>query len=502
MFSFLSVEFVLFFFMFFLVYWSFRKRPDIQNIILLFFSYFIIYLMAGIVAISVLSIFSIIIFILANFIITSNHKKSWLITGVIITLVNLSIFKYYDFFRSNISHVVQSLGMDESSLLANIIFPLGISYYSFQAISYLVTLYQYNKKPILEYDEIPQLSFWQTLTYFSFFATISSGPISRVNPTKGLNDIEGNKYGMYEQLNTPYQRDLLYPKIAFALILIALAKKWWLAGYLADNWVNPVFANPTGFHSLEILTAIYGYTLQLFLDFSGYSEMMVAFGLLLGFRLPMNFNAPLLAHNIRDFWDRWHISLSTWIRDYIYIPLGGSRKGFIITQLNLIIAMVLSGIWHGSTFNFFFWGLLHAIAIALLNTGDLICQKITHSKERNFLARTGKIGKTIGVIATIHFVVFAFVFFRATTLDEALLIFKALLFNHTNTLWTNNPLYLLSILSVSWLVYPLIYRHRMHIAIYINQMSGVLFYTLCFILFMMVVILAPSGIPGFIYANF
>lgn len=502
MFSFLSVEFALFFFVFFLVYWSFRKRPDIQNIILLFASYFIIYLMAGIVAISVLSIFSIIIFILANFIITSNHKKSWLITGVIITLVNLSIFKYYDFFRSNISHVMQSLGMDESSLLANIIFPLGISYYSFQAISYLVTLYQHNKTQISEHEETPQLSFWQTLTYLSFFATISSGPISRVNPTKGLHDIEGNKYGMYEQLNTPHQRDLLYPKIAFALILIALAKKWWLAGYLADNWVNPVFANPTGFHSLEILTAIYGYTLQLFLDFSGYSEMMVAFGLLLGFRLPMNFNAPLLAHNIRDFWDRWHISLSTWIRDYIYIPLGGSRKGFIMTQLNLIIAMVLSGIWHGSTFNFFFWGLLHAIAIALLNTGDLICQKITHSKERKFLAKTGKIGKTIGVIATIHFVVFAFVFFRATTLDEALLIFKALLFNHTNTLWTNNPLYLLSILSVSWLVYPLIYRHRMHIAICINQMSGVLFYTLCFILFMMVVILAPSGIPGFIYANF
>lgn len=508
MFSFLSVEFALLFMAFFTLYWAFYKRPDIQNMLLLFISYVIIYLMAGIIAIGMLFVFSVIIYLIAKKIITSYYKKTWMTMGVIITLINLSVFKYYEFFRANIGHVLEILQLDNTGLMANIIFPLGISYYSFQAISYLVTIYQQSvddkRKEQNENDEIliSYLPFWQVLTYFSFFATISAGPITRVNDAKGLNDIAGKPCAMHQQFNDPTPRQLLYPKVAFALIVLALAKKWWLAGYLADNWVNPAFANPTGFHSLEVLTAIYAYTLQLFLDFSGYSEMMVAFGLLLGFRLPMNFNAPLLAHNIRDFWDRWHISLSTWIRDYIYIPLGGSRKGFWFTQQNLMIAMVLSGIWHGSTFNFFFWGLLHALAIALLNTSDLMCQKISGNKGRNFLANTGTVGKILGVLITIHFVVFAFVFFRATTLDEALLIFNALFFNHINIAWTNNPIYLLAILALAWLIYPSYHRHQANIGRLINHMSDVIFYVLCFMAFMAVVILAPSGIPGFIYANF
>ncbi|WP_078273490.1 MBOAT family O-acyltransferase [Moraxella bovis] len=518
MFSFLSVEFALLFIAFFMLYWAFKKRPDIQNMLLLIISHAIIYLMAGMMAVGILFVFSIVIYAIARQIIISHHKKTWMTMGIIITLINLSVFKYYEFFRANISRALEMWQLDNTGLMANIIFPLGVSYYSFQAISYLVTLYRqsvvYEKNEQAKQSEqekqdennenpISYLYFWQALTHFSFFATISAGPITRVNDNKGLIDIMGKPCGMYDQLNEPESRQLLYPKIAFALIVLALAKKWWLAEYLADNWVNPVFANPAGFHSLEVLTAIYGYTLQLFLDFSGYSEMMVAFGLLLGFRLPMNFNAPLLAHNIRDFWDRWHISLSTWIRDYIYIPLGGSRKGFWFTQLNLIIAMVLSGIWHGSTFNFFFWGLLHALAIALLNIGDLACQKISgHAKGRNFLANTGIIGKTLGVLITVHFVVFAFVFFRATTLDEALLVFNALFFNHINVASTNNPLYLLAILAFAWLVYPLFHRHQKNFGRLILKMPSVIFYVLCFMIFMAVVILAPSGIPGFIYANF
>lgn len=504
MFSFLSIEFILLFFVFFVVYWLFRKRPDIQNDILLMISYLIIYLTAGPIAVSALFVFSVFVFFVANKIISGEYQKVWLVLGIVMTLANLSLFKYYDFFRENISQVLQFWHLDSTNLMANIVFPLGISYYSFQAISYLVSLYrQTSHHHDMDCDEVKRLSFWQTLSYFSFFATISAGPIARIYGAKNLKDIKGDDCGMYEQLNNDKPRHLLYPKIALTLIVLALAKKWWLAGYLADNWVDPVFANPTGFHSLEVLTAIYGYTLQLFLDFSGYSEMMLAFGLLLGFRLPVNFNSPLLAHNIREFWDRWHISLSTWIRDYIYIPLGGSRKGFLLTQINLIVAMVLSGIWHGSTWNFFFWGLLHALAITLLNIGDLICQKISgRDGERNFLAHVGMSGRIIGVVITVHFVVFAFVFFRATTLNEALLIFKALTFNHKNVLWANNPLYLLTVLLMAWLIYPLFYHHKFGIGKMINKMPNILFYILCFLMFMIVVVFAPSGIPGFIYANF
>lgn len=496
MFSFLSIEFSLIFILFFITYWLFKRKPQIQNLLLCLFSYAMIYLMAGLMALLVLIIFSVMIYGIAQLIEKSDAKKPWLIFGIVITLLNLSFFKYYDFFRSSVSHFMELYQLDNSGIIANIVLPLGISYYSFQAISYLVGVYRGE-------IHLEKLTWLQSLVYFSFFATITAGPITRMNDSKGLLDIKKQPCGMENQLTTNQPRKILLPTLAFALILLALIKKWWLAGYLADNWVNPVFANPTGFHSLEVLMAIYGYTLQLFLDFSGYSEMMVGFGLLLGFRLPMNFNAPLLAHNIREFWDRWHISLSTWIRDYIYIPLGGSRVGFLRTQINLITAMVLSGIWHGSTLNFFFWGLLHGLAIALLNAGDKIGQGLSKNpKGRNFLANTGILGKIIGVFVTVHFVAFAFVFFRATTLNEALLIFKALFSNYINVTWTNNPLYLLSILFMAWLLYPVIKNNIPKIAPILQKTPSIFIYMGLFIGFMIVVIFAPSGIPGFIYANF
>ncbi len=515
MFSFLSIEFSICFTVFFAVYWLFYKKPQIQNFLLLLFSYFVVYKMAGWLAISILAGFTVFIFIINQKIYHTKlayqelidekeiepeeiHSagKGWFIVGILLSLINLILFKYYDFFATNIRTMLESYNLDSSYILANIIFPLGISYYTFQAISYLHTTYKNTDNP-------KSLTFLQTCVYFSSFMTISAGPIARIDNTKGLNDIQGNPCGMYEQITAQSPRKPLLPILAFSLLILALLKKWWLASYLADTWVNPVFANPEGFHSLEILTAIYGYTLQLFLDFSGYSEMMVAFALLLGFKIPMNFNQPLLAHNIREFWDRWHISLSTWIRDYIYIPLGGSRKGLNRTQINLIIAMGLSGIWHGSTINFLLWGLLHGVAISLLNIGDKVCQILSgQKKQRNFLANSGVFGKIISVIITVHFVAFAFVFFRATTFDESRLIFESLVNNYINVAWVNNPLYLLFILLIAWMIYPFsksIMKSIYHIMI---RIPSIISYVLLFILFMIIVVFAPSGIPGFIYANF
>lgn len=316
MFSFLSVEFSLLLIVFLGIYWSFRQKPQWQNLLLILISHAIIYLMAGVVAIGVLFCFSILIYLISQLMNKyHDHKKIFLVVGVIMTLLQLSVFKYYDFFRENIKYGLDLLQLDSSHLMANILFPLGISYYSFQAISYLVSRYH-------DENEVPSFNLFELLTHFSFFATISAGPIARAQSASGLTDLQDNPVSMSVQIRQQTPRRILLPTVALALILLALIKKWWLAGWLADHWVNPIFANPMQFHSLEVLVAIYAYTLQLFLDFSGYSEMMLGFGLLLGFRLPVNFKAPLLAHNIRVFWDRWHITLSTWIRDYIYIPLG------------------------------------------------------------------------------------------------------------------------------------------------------------------------------------
>lgn len=500
MFSFLSVEFALLFMVFFVIYWAFYQKTNIQNLILLITSYVMLSLMASFLASLILLAFSGLIAFSALKMQQDNNKKKWLWFGIGVTLANLSLFKYYDFFRTVVSTSMEVVGLDSSGLMANILFPLGISYYSFQAISYLVGIYQSQKNN----PNTPPITFKpiELLTYLSFFPTITSGPIARVHDTKGLYDIEGKPCGMYAQITTTKPRQIIMPKLAFALILLALAKKWWLATYLADNWVNPVFSNPTGFHGLEVLTAIYGYTLQLFLDFSGYSEMVVGIAMLLGFRLPMNFNAPLLAHNIRDFWDRWHISLSTWIRDYIYIPLGGNRLGFWRTQLNLLIAMTLSGIWHGSTLNFLFWGLLHGLAIFLLNFGDVFCQKrFAHETGRNYLAQKGLVGKVLGTIVTVNFVALAFVLFRATTFEETMLIFKGL-FANNNLAWQNNPFWLLGLLLVSWILYPFVRKYTPKGATFLHKIPEPAIYVALFIGFIIVTILAPAGIPSFIYANF
>ena len=253
------------------------------------------------------------------------------------------------------------------------------------------------------------------------------------------------------------------------------------------------------------MAAIYGYTIQLFLDFSGYSEMMIAFGLLLGFRLPVNFRAPLLAHNIRDFWDKWHISLSTWIRDHIYIPLGGSRHGFARTQFNLLAAMVLSGVWHGSGWNFFLWGLFHGLALVLLNISDKAYEKIykvSAREARDAVYKSSLLGKAVSVFVTVNFVCFCFVFFRAKTFEEALQVFQALFQNYMNVQWLNNPLYLLGLMAVAWIAYPFARQFGQRLKAHYPKFPQYRVIVPLFMIFMLIVICAPSGIPGFIYANF
>ena len=499
MFSFLSIEFALLFIVFFSVYWAFRNRPEIQNIVLVLTSYGLVYLMAGGLAVTILLLFSLLVYCISICMDRyENIKKRLLIFGIVATLIQLSIFKYYDFFKPVVSASLDQFNLDSSGLAANLILPLGISYYSFQAISYMVSRYR-------DETECPRLNLIQLFMHFSFFATITAGPIARASSAKGLTDLQGQACGMSEQIRSTQPRQILMPSIALILIALALIKKWWIAGWLADQWVNPVFANPMQYHSLEVLAAIYAYTLQLFLDFSGYSEMMIAFGLLLGFRLPVNFRAPLLAHNIRDFWDKWHISLSTWIRDYIYIPLGGSRGGFSRTQINLVAAMVLSGIWHGSGWNFFIWGLLHGLALVLLNISDKVYQatfKVEMREARDAISKSSWIGKISSVFITISFVSFCFVFFRAKTFDEGLLVFKALFNNYINVAWTNNPLYILTLFTLAWAVYPFVYRILSNLSASPVQLFRYRLLIPLFIIFTLIVICAPSGIPGFIYANF
>lgn len=497
MFSFISIEFSILFTAFFCVYWLFSHHPRIQNLLLLIGSYSIIYLMAGWFALTTLLIFTILIYFISLGIEKNKHAKHWLISGILLTLINLAFWKYFDFFRTQIS-----TNTDSSSWLASIILPLGISYYSFQSVSYLVELYRH---PLSSPSSPPRLGLANLSLHLAFFTTITAGPIARSHHSRYLTDIYGQQTGMAEQIRPENTRKILAPVLALLLILIALIKNWWLSGWIGEKWVDPVFMNPTQYHSMEILAAIYGYTVQLFLDFSGYSDLMVALGLLLGFRLPINFRAPLLAHNIREFWKRWHISLSTWIQDYIYIPLGGNRKGFTRTQSNLLIAMVLSGLWHGSEWHFLIWGLLHGIGMICLNIGDAIVQFFRHCNEheaRNSLQKTGWLGKTLAIIFTINFVCFCFVFFRAPTIQDAFTLFSALGHNTVNIPLSSNPFAFLLFLIIIWLLYP--FLNKVMAGLYHRAENLPRYHLIVPLLMILILILicAPSGIPGFIYAKF
>ncbi len=477
---FLSVEFAIFWLCFLPIYWAIGQYPRYQNKLLLVTSMLLLANIHVWFAIAV-TVFTILIFLIARKIFKSTdikQRKRWLIAGIVISVLNLGLFKYFDFFRLNMKAFFQSDIME-------IMIPLGMSYYTFQAIAYLVFIYKQ--------EDNTRLSFPNLLLHFSFFPTITSGPIIRAGVQKSVDGIQA---GISTQILTTQPRYILRPALALALILLGVIKKWWLVGVLADTWVNPVFENPLQYDVLSVLAAIYGYTFQLFLDFSGYTDLVIGLAMFLGFQLPKNFSMPLITHNIRSFWERWHMTLSAWIRDYIYIPLGGNRLGFWRTQRNVLLAMVLSGIWHGYGWNFFLWGLLHGLAFIGLNLADRIF-------GRDALASRFKWGKFLGILTTISFVSASFVVFRTDSLAEANLIFYSLLGGGRG--WMLPELDIVLLLAIFALVlctYRWLVR-GFYWAVYgLERLPVCLWFVPISLILLFLLIVAPSGIPGFIYANF
>jgi alginate O-acetyltransferase complex protein AlgI len=307
-------------------------------------------------------------------------------------LVNLGIlaaFKYMPFVLENYARAT-----GKPAPVWHWIFPLGISFYAFQSLTYTIDIYRRDAKPTRSY-----LAY---LASVSFFPTTLAGPITRV----------ATLLPQFEKLD----RVLSPADSGRALFLIALGltKKLLVADYLADNLVNRVFDFPKLYSGAETLIAVYGYALQLYYDFSGYTDIAIGSALMLGIRLPANFNMPYAARNIADFWRRWHISLSNWLRDYLYFSLPGLRsKWKIFTYLNLTITMLLGGLWHGASWNFVIWGLLHGVALA-----------VTRALQGERRAEPAGWRRAAAVFLTAQYVCFAWIFFRSETLDAALAVLQ------------------------------------------------------------------------------
>lgn len=329
-------------------------------------------------------------------------RRLLLTFSVVINLGLLFYFKYTDFFIT----ISNDLGFSQISPLG-LILPIGISFYTFENISYTIDVYRGEFTPVR--------SFWDYLFFLSFFPKLVMGPIVRAAD-------------FIPQIHRPFQLSQQHLAKGAYLIASGLIKKVIISDYLYVNLVQYVFDAPMRYSGLECLLGVYGYALVIYCDFSGYSDMAIGFGKWLGFDININFLSPYQSANITEFWRRWHISLSSWLRDYLYIPLGGNRKGKARQYVNLFITMLLGGLWHGASFTFVVWGALHGLALAL---DKLRITYMAHVK----LPLPGRVNRWLGALVTFHFVCFCWIFFKADSFATAGMVIHQIGGNLSWALW-------------------------------------------------------------------
>ncbi len=323
----------------------------------------------------------------------------------------LAFFKYWNFAAESVASIAAAAGVHLSVAHLRLALPFGISFFTFETMSYTIDVWRGEIEPARRYLDY--------LLFVCFFPHLVAGPI--VRPAQ-----------MLPQLAAPPRADAEMQARGLWRIATGLAKKILIGDYLAQAIVNRAFAAPERFTALEVLIAIYAYAIQIYADFSGYSDVALGSAALFGYTLPENFAAPYLSRDLQEFWRRWHISLSTWLRDYLYKPLGGSRAGPLKTYRNLMITMVLGGLWHGASWTFVLWGALHGAALAATRMWQRWRARraaIAHdfpgpAPESSASERSW--ARWLATFATFHFVCFAWIFFRAPTLDHAMLALRQL----------------------------------------------------------------------------
>lgn len=331
-------------------------------------------------------------------------RKRLLIISVVTNLSMLFIFKYLNFFVENVNILLNALNIQNKRHIINIILPMGISFYTFQTLSYVIDVY--NKKINAEKN------IGIFALYVSFFPQLVAGPIERSS-------------SLLPQFYKKHKFD--YDNVTNGLKIMAWGffKKIVIADRIAVM-VNVVYNNPQKYTGLPLILATFAFGIQIYCDFSGYSDIAIGTAKIMGFNLMQNFNRPYFSKSISEFWRRWHISLSSWLRDYVYIPLGGSRVSKNRTYLNLFITFLISGIWHGANWTFISWGALHGIYLVLGKVLKPAKDKLVKIIK---LDRLPAIHKFISIILTNLLVMFAWIFFRANSMNDAIYIIKNLFVN-------------------------------------------------------------------------
>jgi D-alanyl-lipoteichoic acid acyltransferase DltB (MBOAT superfamily) len=316
-------------------------------------------------------------------------RKSFLALAVAGNVALLGYFKYYDFFLTSTNNLFALAGVDVPVEVRSIVLPVGISFFTFMGISYLVDVHRGDFEPT---------SFSKFAAYLSFFPHLVAGPIVRPGE-------------LIPQLESPRDPRYVDTARAFFLIGTGLFMKVVIANYLATSIVDEVFGAPNQHSSLEVLVGIYAYAVQIYADFFGYTNMAIGIALLLGFRFPQNFDSPYAAVSIQDFWRRWHMTLSRWLRDYLYIPLGGNRGGKLLTYRNLMLTMLIGGLWHGAGWTFVAWGAIHGTA--------LVSERWWRERPGFVEHPSTPLRRAWHRFATFQVVCFAWIFFRSDSFADA-----------------------------------------------------------------------------------
>lgn len=441
-----SIDFAIFFPLVFILYWCVSKNLTLRNILILVASY-LFYSWWDWRFLSLIVVSSLVDFIVGQSLERTkdkNKRKGLLMVSLIVNLGFLFYFKYTNFFIETFVDAFTLFGKELEISTLHIILPVGISFYTFQTLSYTIDIYRGSIKPTKN-----GLAFF---SFVAFFPQLVAGPIERASH-------------LLPQFFKTYKFNYNQVKSGLLLIAFGLFKKMVIADRAAVV-VNQVYNNPTEYSGVETLLATVLFAFQIYCDFSGYSDIAIGTTRTLGFDLTKNFNSPYFSKSITEFWHRWHISLSTWFRDYVYIPLGGSRNGKYKTYANLFIVFVVSGLWHGAAITFLIWGAIHGLIIVLEKaTAGFrapICEKLGINQKKIS-------GKIIYIITTFIIVCFAWIFFRANSFNDAVLLIGGILKNNYIILFTEdlykiglerNELIIMGLSIVSLLVFEIMNKKQ------------------------------------------
>jgi D-alanyl-lipoteichoic acid acyltransferase DltB (MBOAT superfamily) len=390
------------------------------------------------------------------------RRKLIVVIAVAADLATLGVFKYYGFFATEINSLLDTAGLGLPIPLADIVLPVGISFITFQAISYTVDVYRRLIVPATTFD---------VGLYLSFFPHLVAGPIVRARE-------------FIPQLQSPRDPKKVAVGAAVSLIVIGLVKKVAIADYLAREIVDPVFGVPQAYSAPDAILATYAYAVQIFCDFSGYTDIAIGLALLMGFVFPQNFDRPYRAASFGEFWQRWHMTLSRFLRDFLYIPLGGNRKGKLKTVRNLMITMLLGGLWHGAAWGFILWGAIHGIALVV---------------EHQFRGKI-RLPRPLAWFLVFNIVCLAWIPFRAPDLNLAGAYYARLFHWGAATMWTA-PVVIVTFLVIGLQLLPS--RPMDALRVRFEQLHPVaLGASMACVILLVAATVSSQGVPPFIYFSF